>query len=153
MKAGTKMTKPTEISVTVSKKMSSDFNSIGLTVSLTTTVDETDDLDIAYSGNWGICWDEIDKQEEAIKEKLKTIAPSTPVVQVAPVVTPVTAPVTPQQEIDPIMSATTPVCPIHGATVVYRPSGISKKTGKGYAGFYACTARNADNSFCTSKFQ
>ena len=146
------MTKPKEISVTVSKKMSSDFNSIGLTVSLTTTVDKDDDLDIAYAGNWGICWDEIDKQEEAIKEKLKTIAPSTPVVQVAPVVAPVTAPVTPQQEIDPIMIATTPVCPVHGVTVAYRQSGISKSTGKPYPGFYSCTAKTPDGQFCKQKF-
>lgn len=145
------MSKAKEISVTVSKKMSSDFNSIGLTVSLTTTVDETDDLDVAYSGNWGICWDQIDKQEEAIKAKLKAIAPVQPVV--TPVVAPVSPPVQPGQEIDPIMTATTPQCPIHGATVVYRQSGISKSTGKPYSGFYSCTVKNADNSFCTSKFQ
>ena len=151
------MTKPKEISVTVSKKMSSDFNSIGLTVSLTTTVDETDDLDIAYAGNWGICWEEIDKQEEAIKEKLKTITPPTPIVPVAPpvapLIAPVAVPVQPQQVADPIMTSTTPQCPIHGNTVTYRPSGISKSTGKPYPGFYSCTAKTPDGMFCKEKFK
>lgn len=145
------MTKPKEISVTVSKKLSADFNSVGLSVSLTTTVDETDDLDMAYSANWGKCWEEIDKQEEAVKEKLKEVAPNIPTPTVTAPKPPTTVPAQKPVE-DPIMTATTPACPIHGNTVVYRPSGISKKTGKPYPGFYACTAKNADGSFCTQRF-
>ena len=44
-----------------------------------------------------------------------------------------------------------PICEIHNKPMSLKPAGISKATGKHYPAFYACSERNADNSFCRFK--
>ena len=133
-----------EISTTVSKKIGQpDFGSIGFSATITATVEENDDLDAAYAGNWGICMDEIDKQEKLLP---KNPVPSQ-VTPPAPYVDWTKKEV--DQTPDPIMDATAPTCGIHGVAMVWKPAGVSKKTGKAYPGFYSCPSRNADGSFCT----
>jgi hypothetical protein len=155
--------KVTEITVNISKKlvtagiMGSDMASASMKIS----IEDESEIAEAYAKGWAICYEEVDKQQEELKTKaeLKEVADSvnqdipagyTPTTN--PSISMSTSP-SAHADPDPIMTATTPTCPVHGNTVVYRPSGISKKTGKPYAGFYACTARNTDGSYCTEKFK
>ena len=144
-----------EISVNISKKIGrvGEFGSDMVSASITMSIEDDVKVKEAYSDAWGIVKEEIEEQETLLSDKrdMKEVADSIPV-------SPVTAPTPPtaipvQKPIaDPIMTATTPVCPIHGNTVVYRPSGISK-AGKPYPGFYSCTFRMPDGTFCKEKFQ
>ena len=44
-----------------------------------------------------------------------------------------------------------PKCPIHGPTMIYRPAGISKSTGKPYPGFWTCSEKSKEGVFCKGK--
>lgn len=145
MKNGTDMTKTKEITTSVTKKIGQpNFGSASVLVSITSSVDDGDDVDMAYAGDWALCWEQIDKQEEELKKRTK--------VPEAPVETPTTPPLVPVQEpSDPIMDATAPICPIHKVKAVWRPAGVSK-AGKPYPGFYGCPGKNPDGTFCKQKF-
>lgn len=42
-------------------------------------------------------------------------------------------------------------CPDHGVEFVFRPPGISKKSGKPYPGFWCCQAQLGPGVFCQQK--
>lgn len=44
-----------------------------------------------------------------------------------------------------------PVCPLHGQTMVYRPAGVAKGTGRPYPGFWACTQKKSDGKYCNGR--
>ena len=127
-----------EIVVNVSKKIGQpEFSSVMLSASITTSVEEADTSQ-AFTEAWAMAWEEVNKQEEEFKTRtqiedvVKTEAETPP-------------------EPDPIMDRTAPYCPIHRVALTWRPAGVSKRTGKAYAGFYACPEKNQDGSFCTYK--
>ena len=41
-----------------------------------------------------------------------------------------------------------PVCKVHGNTMSLRPAGTSKKTGKPYPAFWACTFKDVNGAYC-----
>ena len=41
-----------------------------------------------------------------------------------------------------------PMCAVHRTPMTFKQAGISKKTGKPYAGFWSCGIKNTDNTFC-----
>lgn len=147
---GTNM-KYKEIGINVSEKIGQpEFSSVMLSASVTMTVEDDAEVKGSFREAWATAWEEIGEQKEALKDK-KVIKEAVDEGEKAPVVPPpVQAPV---ESEDPIMTSTTPRCPVHGDTVTYRPSGVSKKTGKAYTGFYSCSFRMPDGSFCKEKFK
>ena len=125
-----------------------EFGSDMVSASITMSVEDETEIKDAYSEAWDIVKEEVKGQEALLAEKkeMKEVADniSTTEAKSAP-----PQPITPEK--DPIMTSTTPRCPIHGNTVTYRPSGISKKTGKPYPGFYSCTAKTPDGQFCKER--
>ena len=51
---------------------------------------------------------------------------------------------TPKEDHNPLRLT----CPYHGDTLVWRPAGVSKRTGKPYDGFLSCSAKKEDGSYC-----
>lgn len=42
-----------------------------------------------------------------------------------------------------------PMCKVHNQAMVWRPAGISTKTGKAYPGFFSCQVKTEDGKYCT----
>lgn len=42
-----------------------------------------------------------------------------------------------------------PMCKVHNQAMVWRPAGISTKTGKAYPGFFSCQVKTEDGRYCT----
>ena len=126
-----------EITTSVSKKIGQpNFGSASVLASITSTIDEGDDVDMVYSANWGYCWDQVDAQEkELVKRTPHTDTEwldKEPVVQAPP-------------------AQSIPVCQIHNKPMTLKPAGVSKTTGKPYPAFWSCSERMPDGSFCKFK--
>jgi hypothetical protein len=145
--------KTTEISVNISKKIgrTGEFGSDMVSASITKSIDDESEIKNAYNEAWSIVKEEVKEQEELLAEKkvMKEVADSIGT-EVAPVTAPV-YPIPPIVDPDPIMTSTAPICDIHHVVCVWKPAGISKRTGKAYAGFYSCPNKMPDGSYCTFK--
>ena len=94
--------------------------------SITTTIEDEDELSEAFAKSWAVCYEEIEKQQAELQGKADLKESMDDFKDMAE---------------EPVETEATPTCPIHHVKAVYRPSGVSKKTGKPYPGFYSCPER------------
>jgi len=122
-----------EITVSISKKLSKNYNSDGVMASITMTMDDRSEVADAYKEAWAICQEEVDKQANEVKTTNQ-----------------IEESVNKSSEFTSEMAEElVPHCPIHNMDMVLRPAGISKTTGKGYPAFYACPGKDVNGKFCS----
>lgn len=89
--------------------------------------------------NWGQVAHNLRALADSIDAAIETPA-SEPVAPPPP-------PSTQQQHVDTALG----ICPVHRTAWSARPGGVSKRTGKAYKGFWSCSQRNPDDSYCNER--